>query len=74
MSETELMTFAEMQDLVDKLRLGSGILFGVLQQVYALHDLGEDEENCAECSQVYPCNTAQLLFNNFVEQEETPAE
>jgi len=73
MSETELMTFDEMSDLVDKLRVGSAILFGVLQHVYQVHDI-TDEDTCAECKVPYPCRTAQVLLDNFVEQEETPAE
>jgi hypothetical protein len=78
MTETEMMTLPEMQDLVDKLRVGSGILFSVLQQVYNLHDIaeyGEEDEEvqliCEHCSALsgevisYPCPTAIILLEEF---------
>lgn len=74
MIETEMMSLPEMQDVVDKLKVGSAILYGVLQQVYELHDVTENEE-CAECKVAYPCNTAQILFSEFaVSQPDQPSE
>ena len=79
----ELMTIPEMQDLVDRIKIGSAVLYHTLQQVYQLHDIaefGENEEEqqpiCDHCSSLsgeiilYPCPTAQILLTEFVASPE----
>ena len=83
MDETEVLTLTEMQDLVDKLRVGSAILFSVLQEVFNLHDIEllEDEEETATCGHctslsgeiiAYPCPTAQILLKEFAVSQPQP--
>ena len=62
---TETLSLTEMQNLVDQLKVGSAILYGITQRIYELHDIDENE-NCAECKVSYPCNTTQLLLEDLV--------
>jgi hypothetical protein len=77
-SETETLSLTEMQELMGRLKMGSAILFGVLQQVYKLHEMVEFDENeeeqqpiCDHCSSLsgevilYPCPTVQILLTEF---------
>jgi hypothetical protein len=77
-NETETLSLTEMQELMSRLKLGSAILFGVLQQIYRLHEVVEFEEDeledepiCEHCSSLsgrvifYPCPTVQILLTEF---------
>lgn len=86
MTET-IPTINELEQLVERLRFGSAILFATLQSVYTLHDVDaiESEEEgeeptpvCKHCSEVagefilYPCPTAQILLEEFVVDPVSP--
>jgi len=61
----ETLSLNEMQDLVERLKFGSAVLFAILQKVYNLHDIDENEE-CQHCKVSYPCETAGILLEEFV--------
>lgn len=67
----ETLSLPEMQNLVDQLKVGSAILYSVLQQVFDLHDVNE-EEKCTECEVAYPCNTVQILLSEFAVSQPQP--
>ena len=87
MNETETLSLTEMQELMSRLKLGSAILFGVLQQIYRLHEVVEFEEDeledepiCEHCSSLsgrvifYPCPTVQILLTEFSPVDQPSAE
>jgi hypothetical protein len=84
---TETISLTEMQELLTRVKMGSAILYSVLQQVYQLHDMAEFAENeeeqqpiCDHCSSLsgevifYPCPTVQILLTEFVSQPVQPSE
>jgi hypothetical protein len=68
MSETP--TIEELEQYVTRLQAGSAIIYSLLNDVNTLH--AEDDGQCLECDQAYPCNTMAVLLETMV--EENPAD
>ena len=68
MSETP--SIEELEQYVTRLQAGSAIIYSLLNDVNSLHE--EDDGQCLECDQPYPCNTMAILLETMV--EENPAD
>jgi hypothetical protein len=63
---------------LEAVKAGAVVMYTALNSIYALHEISELVEGsvCRHCSKIadgnvaYPCPTVQILFNDFIGEED----
>jgi hypothetical protein len=63
---------------LEAVKAGAVVMYTALNSIYALHEISELVEGsvCRHCSKLadgnvaYPCPTVQILFNDFIGEED----
>jgi hypothetical protein len=63
---------------LEAVKAGAAVMYQALNTIYQLHEITpiKDGEVCRHCSKIadgnvsYPCPTVQILFNDFIGEED----